>query len=271
MPSPAPFSAVTRPTLLEHRGRTAVTSFAVDASWFQGKGAYGGVLAAALLESMGVVADDARRRPRGLHVHFCAPVPAGVHEVEVRLERMGALVCHTSARALAKGEVIGVATATFGAPRASELSFSAGPAPHVPPLEDAPVLESPAMPAFCQHFEYRPCLGHLPWSGSHEAWFGGWIRPRVPAPLSPGLIVGLLDAFPPAVLARADGPRPAASVELTVRFAAEVPAEASSNDGRALLDTRSRFCLDGYAEESTDLWREDGSLLAQCHQVVALL
>lgn len=271
MPSPAPFSAVTRPTLLELRGRAAVTSFEVDATWFQGKGAYGGVLAAAMLESMALVVDDARRKPRGLHVNFCAPVPAGVHVVEVRLERMGALVCHMSARALALGEVIGMATATFGAARVGGLSFDSGPAPAVPPLEAAPVLESPAMPAFCQHFEYRPCLGHLPWSGAEEAWFGGWIRPRVATPLSPGLVVGLLDAFPPAVLARADAPRPAASVELTVRFAAPVPAAAVSPDGRALLDTRSRFCLDGYAEESTDLWSEDGSLLAQCHQVVALL
>ncbi|MFZ9888818.1 MAG: thioesterase family protein, partial [Myxococcota bacterium] len=47
--------------------------------------------------------------------------------------------------------------------------------------------------------------------------------------------------------------------------------EASADDGRALLDTRSRFCRDGYAEESTDLWSEGGILLAQCHQVVALL
>ncbi|MFZ9888625.1 MAG: acyl-CoA thioesterase, partial [Myxococcota bacterium] len=210
MSSLGSFAAVTRPTLLEHRGHAAVTTFQVDASWFQGKGAYGGVLAAALLSSMGVVVDDPRRLPRGLHVHFCAPVPAGVHEVEVRLERAGALVCHTSARAFAKGEVIGVATATFGAARASALTFRAGPGPRVPALEDTPVLDTPAMPAFCQHFEYRPCLGHLPWSGSPEAWFGGWIRPRVPSPLDAGLVVGLLDAFPPAVLARADGPRPAA-------------------------------------------------------------
>src|ERR1044071_1291926 len=66
--------------------------------WFQGRGAYGGMLGGALLRSMMREVNDAAREPRSLTVHFCAPVAEGETTLAVRIERAGRQVMHLSAR-----------------------------------------------------------------------------------------------------------------------------------------------------------------------------
>src|SRR5690606_30907121 len=117
--------------------------------------------------------------PRSLTVHFCAPLPAGKHTIVAGVERLGARVTHLAARILADGKVACLASATFAAPRDQPLSFHDAKAPAVPPFDTVPpVGKSPLLPAFCQHFEYRFCVGHLPYGGAGEARTGGWIRAR---------------------------------------------------------------------------------------------
>lgn len=247
-------------------------SFSIDETWYQGRGAFGGVSAAAVLEAMRAVVDDERRRPRSLHIHFCAPLEAGKHVIDVRVERLGSRVTHLGARILADGKVACLASGTFAATRDATLSYGDAKAPEAPPFETVPpVGPSPLLPAFCQHFEYRFCLGHLPYAGADEAHLGGWVRPRSHDPLDYALATALLDAYPPAALTRADSIAPAASVDLTVDFFEALPLDSGHKDGRALLSTRSRYAGGGYADELAELWSEDGRLLAQCRQLVALL
>src|SRR5690606_2738067 len=122
-------------------------AFAIDESWYQGRGAFGGVTAAALLEAMRAVVDDERRRPRSLHVHFCAPLEAGKHAIDVRVERLGSRVTHLSARVLSDGKVSSLASAPFAASRDATLSFHDAKAPAAPPFETVPpVGPSPLLP-----------------------------------------------------------------------------------------------------------------------------
>ncbi len=266
------FEAASRPVPLDVTRASGRFSFGVEESWYQGRGAFGGLTAAALLEAMSAVIDDERRRPRSLTVHFAAPLPACKHILEVRVERLGARVTHLGARVLTDDKVSALASATFAATRDAPLAYHDAKAPVVPPFETVPAVGvTPLLPAFCQHFEYRFCVGQVPYSGAEEARTGGWIRPRSHERLTYALAAALLDAYPPAVLARASSVTPAVSVDMTVDFFEPLPLANGHKDGRALIDARSRFCAGGYADELAELWSEDGQLLAQCRQLVALL
>lgn len=249
---------------------------AFDERWYQGKGAYGGVVAGGLARCLEDTVADPRRRLRSFTVHFCAPALAGPVVVETRVERTGSLVTHTSARALQGGAAVAVATATFAAPRRpagdERIRFADARVPEAPgPDEVAPFEGSPLMPTFTQFFEYRFAVGHAPFSGGDEAVIGGWLRPKEPLALDAALAVALLDAFPPAVLARVDGPAPAASVDMTTHFYADLPLPAERAAEPLLVVARSRWAQEGYAEERAELFTADGALVAECSQLVAVL
>lgn len=240
--------------------------------WYQGRGAYGGVVGGVLLRAMEHRLADPARPVRTLHVNFCAPAEEGVGEVRVSLERVGKLVAHVTAKVEGAGGVVALATATFGAPRARAPEYVELKRPDVPPPHEVtPVPEDVPMPAFCQFFEYRYCVGGAPYSGGPVAEVGGWIRPRVPQVLDAPLCVGLMDAYPPSVLSRVDGPRPAASVDFTIDFFHALPRPGLREDAHYLRTGRSRVSGEGFSDDHQELWTEDGVLLAQCRQLVAVL
>jgi acyl-CoA thioesterase len=242
------------------------------APWYQGRGAYGGVVGGVMLRAMEHLLADPGRQVRTLHVHFCAPATEGEAEVRVRLERVGKLVAYATARVENAGGVVALASATFGAARAGAPEYRDVKRPEVPPPHAVdPVPEDVPMPTFCQFFEYRVCVGSAPYSGAEVAEVGGWIRPRVPLVLDAPLCVGLMDAYPPSVLARVESVRPVASVDLTIDFLHALPRPGTREDAHYLRTGRSRVAGGGFTDEHQELWTEDGVLLAQCRQLVAVL
>jgi len=238
-------------------------------AWFQGRGAYGGMLGGALLRSMMRELNDPARAPRSFTVHFCAPVAAGEALVTVRLERAGRQVSHLSARLEQGGQLACFASATFATSRETPLVYTDAQPPKVPPPGDVPPTPSEVLPTFGAHFEYRWCVGAVPYTGAAEARVGGWIRPRVPTPLDAPLVVGLLDAFPPASFARVDGFCNGATMDYTAHFYAPLPLEGRQ-DAHYLRTGHSRHAAGGYADDLAELWSEDGRLLAQLRQVAAV-
>ena len=242
------------------------------APWYQGRGAYGGVVGGVLLRGMEHLLADPTRPVRTLHVQFCAPAVEGEAEVRVTLERVGKLVAYATARVEGAGGVIALASATFGAARARAPEYVDVKRPVVPPPHEVqPVPEDVPMPTFCQFFEYRYCMGAAPYSGAEVAEVGGWIRPRVPEVMDAALCVGLMDAYPPSVLSRVDGFRPAASVDFTLDFFHALPRPGTRAEAHYLRTGRSRVSAEGFADDHQELWTEDGVLLAQCRQLVAVL
>jgi len=71
-PAPSFLDATTWTALGEGRYQGTVHT-----SWYQGRGAFGGVLAGAVLRSMMRELNDVARAPRSLTVHFSAPVTEG--------------------------------------------------------------------------------------------------------------------------------------------------------------------------------------------------
>ena len=237
--------------------------------WFQGRGAYGGMLGGALLRSMMREVNDPARAPRSFTVHFSAPVAAGEALITVRLERAGRQVAHLSARLEQGGSLACLASATFATSRETPLGYTDARPPRVPPPDDVPSVPSAMLPTFGAQFDYRWCVGAVPYSGAAEARVGGWIRPRVPTPLDAPLVVGLLDAFPPAAFARVDGFCNGATMDYTAHFYAPLPLDASP-EAFYLRTGHSRHAAHGYADDLAELWSRDGQLLAQLRQMAAV-
>lgn len=247
----------------------------LDDSWHQGRGAYGGLVGAVLASAMEQHVADPRRRIRSLTLHFAAPVQAGPLDVETITERFGSYVTQVSVRARQGTDVVAFGTATCAGDRpparGAGLTYADAHRPDCPsPDRVRPMADHPLMPAFTKHFEYRPCLGAQPFAGASRSELGGWIRPRVSSPWSVGLLVALLDAFPPAVLTRSSDFRPAASVDMNTHIFS-VPDEPAPMGEFLLLHAVSRWAHAGYADERARLFRADGTCLAECQQWVAVL
>lgn len=264
----APFLAATHVTPLgEGRYRSRF-----EAPWYQGRGAYGGVVAGQILRAMEHVVADPDRPLRSFTVHFCAPATEGEAEVRVRIERSGKLVTHATARTENAAGVVSFATATFGTPRPTTPRYLDAKRPVAPaPNEVGVVPEEVPMPTFCQFFEYRFCVGSVPYSAS-EPRLGGWIRPKgAPLALDAALCVGLLDAYPPSVLCSLSEVRPVASVDFTVHFFHALPRLGDRPGEHYLRTGVSRWAAEGFAEDLQELWSEEGELIAQCRQCIAVL
>ncbi len=235
--------------------------------WFQGRGAYGGAVAAALWRSMAALAPG--RSCRSLTVHFAAPPTRATFTA--KLEREGSRVSQLSARAEHEGQVLSLALASFARPRPDGPVFARDPIPEIPGHEHCVEVDVGALgaPRCTQHFRYRLAPGPLPFSGAERARIDLWCRPEVPQVLDVGLLVGLLDVRPPPILTTFTRPRELATVDLRVQVLA-MP-EAPDPGAWWLVRAWSSQAGEGYVEEQHELWSEQGVLVARAQQVVAVL
>lgn len=241
----------------------------VDASWYQGRGAFGGIMAALLLREMQRVVADDQRIPRSLTVHFCEPATEGPVDVETELVRSGSRVSHATARVVRGQEAMTLASASFAKPRPGP-SYALAQMPPVAPANECRDVPRgiPGMPAFFEHVDARFCGAHMPFSGSAVPEVNAWVRLHEPEPIDAAVVACLLDVLPPAITATFAGPRAVASVEFNVQLF-EIPHLDPT--AFCLCAIRSRWANDGYTEELRDLWSADGVLLGQCRQFLALL
>jgi acyl-CoA thioesterase len=244
----------------------------IDASWYQGRGAFGGVMAALLLRAMREKVGDDARTPRSLTVHFCGPATEGRIDVRTEVVRTGSRVTHATARVMKGEETTTFASASFCKSRTGP-SYALAEMPAVAPASSLPSVpaSTPGLPAFFEHIDARFAGPILPFSGSATPEIAAWVRLREPAPVDAAVASLLLDALPPAIIATFDAPRAVASVDFTIHFFERLPEPAGAADDFHLVAIRSRWAGDGYAEEIRDLWSPGGVLLAQCRQLLALL
>ena len=244
--------------------------------WYQGKGAYGGVVAGALVRALEHHVGDARKHLRSFTVHFAAPATDVSTYIEVRTEREGSLVSHLSLRMLQNDAVVAFATGTCAGTRKiaapDKLVFTPAQERKVPaPDTIEPIGNNPLMPRFTQFFSYRLCYGEIPFSGAKSALVGAWLEPTFPYRLDAALTIALLDALPPAILACSDGFRPAASVDMTTHLYWDFSDDSRIAPGPFFILAESKWANDGYTEEKAQLWSAGHELIAECHQLIAVL
>jgi hypothetical protein len=106
------------------------------------------------------------------------------------------------------------------------------------------------MPVFTRHLDFRFFASSM-YSGSDRARLSAWLRFREPgAPtLDRPQLVGLLDAMPPALLARADRPRPMSTVSFQLHVLADVERLAIPADAWLHSEVQSEVTRGGYSDE----------------------
>lgn len=268
------FEVITRP-VPRASGRYVVD---VPDGWQQGRGAFGGLVIAALVRAIEHAAASPDRSLRTLTATLPGATLVGAAEIEVELVRVGSGQTTAAARLTQHGELMAMVTAVLAKARAPDAeSFTALPAPAMRDSDDMPVIPSrPPFPTFTRHVEYRSD-GPFPLAGGSEALAAGWVRFQRPfavgqpgAAMTPGAyLAALIDAWWPANLARMRSFRPMA----TVGFGLQICQSPAPLDAGVPLAYRGRSVSqhEGWMVEERELWHPDGRLLALNQQAIAII
>lgn len=254
--------------MLEQARSGAVT---LPADWGQGRAIFGGVIGAIALQAMRQQLAD-ERPLRSLSISFIGPVQAE-QPVTVTAEvlRQGKSVTQAEARLHQDGEVRLVALGSFGHGRESSVAVPAIEAPEAPAPEDCrelPMIEG-VTPAFIRHTPMRFGLGGFPFTGHQGRTMGGWMRfAEPPASVREEHLVGLIDAWPPAVLPHLKKPAPASSLAWTMELMQ--PAPPIAPDDWLLYEAVVEQAADGYAQTRAGVWTAAGELVALSRQTVTV-
>ena len=240
----------------------------IPAGWRQGRGAYGGLVCAAMVRAIDDKLAAPTRTVRSLTAEIPAPVDVGAARVEVDVLRAGKSVTTARAALVQGGEVKAHAVAIAAAARKDGPAWNDTVAPAVPRWEDLrPVPSGGPFPEFAAQFEYRVAEG-VPGAGG-AARTAGWIRARAPGRRrDAAYVAAVIDAWYPAALVRMDRMRPMATIAFTLDV-----FELAGLDGDAPLLYRGEapVARDGYFVETRELWRADGVLVARNHQTFAVI
>lgn len=247
-------------------------SWSVPDGWQQGRGAWGGLVVAAIVRAAQAEEPDASRHVRTVSVQITSPALVGVHEVAVRAVRVGGAmstwgvsVATDAGEAVAQGVVIcGSARATDGFDHATWAAVSAPAAPA--PDAAARVPGGPPFPTFTQHLHMEPLAG-LPMSGG-SAETMGWIGYDQPLRPDAAALLALVDGWYPASLPVLDRlPRIA-----TVNFTANLLVDPASVTPGELLLSQSfvSAASEGFTSEHRRLWTRDGRLAVDNLQTIVV-
>lgn len=255
--------------------RDGVEALSFDDTWTQGPGIYGGLTAAVLARAF------QRRAPglplRSMSLQYCAPLPAGQALARVSTDRRGTKSAFVSGRLEGGGGVAVSAMGTLAAERSRDLDH-VDVVPPEPPGPDAgfalPYLPG-VVPVFTQHLDARFVTG-IPYGAAPQARMAAWIRWREPSPVDRPMLVGLLDAMPPALLAKATPGRAASTVTFQLHLLAPIESLGIPEDAWLFSEVWSDVTRAGWSDEEIRLWWLDAPdpanrLLAVGRQLFALL
>lgn len=240
----------------------------VPAHWRAGRGAVnGGYVAAAVTSAVEATVAEPGRRPRSLTVHYLAGLRPGPASIGVGVERAGRSLTTLAARMTQDGATVALALAACGIDRPG-LSFQHRPMPEAPPPAEVPGWPAAVgWPRFAANWEYRPCVGAMPYSRAAEAVTGGWLRAAETRAMDAPLLAAMADAWLPPVVMLMDEPRGMVpTVDLTVHFRFVPPAGAEPDEFVFAL-FESRVGEQGYWESDGVIWSRDGRVLAQARQL----
>ena len=235
------------------------------ASWYQGRGVYGGLVFAQMAVE---IANQSRFPMRRLTVDMCAPVSTGSIDIQVQEVRCGANSQFFYVACLQQEKVVAHGTAVCGGNRLGDFDAHNFEMPEstVPAMQSIP--QNPLMPTFTQHFEYWPTIGPFPFSRSKDLNCGGWIRSRHDKTIDVPMILSLMDAWWPSVSLGLNGPRPMGTISFTVDICFDEPFEQVEP---CLLYNTCSEVQDGYAVENNMLWSASGKLLGRAQQNVVII
>ena len=233
-------------------------------------GPFGGATAALLMRA--VLEHPARRgRPVAQTVNFCAAIGEGEFEIVVTPTRDGKSTQHWNVEMVQNGQVVTTGSLVTGAERDTWAHQPATP-PSFPPVgEVARAPTAGRMPWF-DRYEFRMVEGRMPFDPPPEGGLGPavsklWLRDSPERPLDYVSLAALADTFLVRILLVRGTFAPVATVSLSTYFMADAATLAAQGDRHLLALADARAFRNGFADQSAELWTDDGVLLAASHQV----
>ncbi len=247
-------------------GRFSVT---FPDGWQQGRGAFGGLVLAALVRVVEAVAEPGRTL-RSLTAEICGPVQPGEAILQTEILRAGSAVSTIAARLLQAGEVQAHVVGVLGKQRATDCDEVHLTVPKQTHWKDLPLVPvgPPFGPDFGKFYEFRS-TGAVPFLGiSDRKDTSGWIRPRHANVRDAAWVVACADAWWPALFTQVAVPRPMATVAFTLQLLCDT---TTLPDAPLQFFGRTLVVNDGYVVEHRELWSEDGRLVALNEQTIAVI
>jgi acyl-CoA thioesterase len=235
--------------------------------WLQGRTAYGGIVAALMLETIYLEMEDLPPL-RTVHFSFIGPA-SGALTAQNTILRQGKNMI--TIESLVSGEK-GIGTKalfTFGKalPAATDQDYPILEQPAAP--ESLPELEMPPhTPAFLQHIDRRVLKSAPFLSGTHHPEFLAWIRMHDPkAREGVAVLLALADGPPPAALAAVTSLTALSSINWTLNFLRDTP---TTQDGWWLIGSTSQHTRHGYSSQTMQIWNRAGERVVDAIQHVAV-
>jgi acyl-CoA thioesterase len=263
-------SEVTFEDALTLTGSEAVSHAQIGNEWAQGRATFGGLVAGLMVRALERQL-PAERALRSCLISFVGPTAPGEATVEAKLVRVGRALTHGEARLLQKGEPCAVMLAAYGERRQTSLTIAGPTAPDIGTAEASPRLPyvEGVMPRFTKQIEFRVAGGRIPFTGAERASLSGYMRYARGGPSDAAGLLGLIDAWPPPVLAKLKKFAPASTVTWMVDVVGELPARGTQSDAFYRYEAECSAADGGYASCEARIWGPDERLVAISRQMVA--
>ncbi|NWH08858.1 MAG: thioesterase family protein [Alphaproteobacteria bacterium] len=229
-------------------------------------GPYGGWIAGFLAKAM--LAQEPQGTLQAFTVNFLGSCEDGPLKGSVNLLRRNRTNEFWTADFSDKSNPVAHAIATFGIRRPTlRIGDIAPPAPAPDPSEATPRPIVAGMPAFFQRYDAR-LFDFKIFQVNPTADTRMWIRDSDRRPLDIVSLICHADAPIPRIFVKTDRPTPIATMTMTVYVAASPEEIAAVGDDYILIDSNCRFGRDGFFDQVSRLWTQNGQLLATTEQLV---
>ena len=237
-----------------------------DPAYEATNGQFGGWSAALLLRAP-LAEPRASGTPSALTIHFLSTVPPG-RELSIRTELRhdGRSLSFWQAELRAKGqpELLGLATLVLSNRRESDR-FDELRMPVAPDPESLERFRPPAG-RFGERMDLRPVIGHPPFDqATTRSVF--WVREETSRAVDAVQLSYLADVGAPRIFLRSSGPRPSATLTLSIYFHATAEEVAAVGDDYVLSELNGTRAEASTFGSRGELWSRQGKLLATMEQL----
>ena len=248
----------------------------LDFGWWANNGPTAGYLVRLTLEAAAhAVPADSDTDVRHVSLHLLSLPPVGPFESVVSA-RPGPDGTGVVSVTFAQSRLFAVASLSLGSNQGESGPGDASPPPVLPPEAYRPmIMSSLVVPPVTSHFEYRPVF-EMDGPGPREGWDLVWVTPLDERLRGQALVASMIDSWYPPSFMRSvrvhlgsgrplSQPAPPVLTAVTVSFTAEQNEYDHVHD--ALLANQIAATTDGYCFERSEVWSDDGVLLANAELV----
>jgi acyl-CoA thioesterase len=231
-------------------------------------GPFGGIIVAVILN--GILSHKERQGdPISLTVNFAGPIAHAPFELAVRLMRTNRSNQHWIAELTQSSQVAATATAVL-ATRQDTWMMPEARAPAAPEPEEVESWLAPAEPEWIKRYDFKFIHGELTLSGqpARDSDTLLWVRDEPKRPLDFLSLAAMSDVFFPRVFIRRQKLGVSSTVSITTYFHADTSSLARQANHPILAAARGQRFYRGYFNQVSELWSNEGELLASSVQMV---